>query len=123
MSKLIAETQKNGLRSLAVMLAALVALTALPALAESPVVNVNSAEVAELALLPRVGPSVAARIVEHRDENGRFSAPEELMLVRGIGEKTYELIAPFVTLTGNTTLREKVSSSRASGEATASSER
>ena len=43
---------------------------ALPALAaEGKTVNVNTATVAEFQLLPRIGPSVAARIVEQREKN------------------------------------------------------
>lgn len=86
-------------------------LGAMPALAAGPakgVVNINKADAAQLALLPRVGPSVAQRIVEFRKENGPFKAPEDLMLVRGIGEKTYQLIKPHVTVSGETTLTEKV---------------
>lgn len=96
-------------RALAALL--LLALAAaVPAAAAVPdgVVNVNSAGESELALLPRVGPSIAARIVEFRDENGPFEATEDLMLVRGIGERTYELLEGFVVLEGDTTLTEKV---------------
>lgn len=96
-------------RALAALL--LLALAAaVPAAAAVPdgVVNVNSAGESELALLPRVGPSIAARIVEFRDANGPFEATEDLMLVRGIGERTYELLEGFVVLEGDTTLTEKV---------------
>ena len=62
----------------------------------------------ELMLLPRIGPSVAQRIVEFRDKNGRFKATEDLLLVRGVGEKTFELIEPHVAVSGETTLTEKV---------------
>ena len=72
------------------------------------VVNINTAGVDELALLPRVGASVAQRIVDFREKNGRFKTVEDLMLVRGIGEKTFELIEPHVSLAGDTTLDEKV---------------
>lgn len=75
-------------------------------------VNINSADTAQLALLPRVGPSVAQRIVEYRKQNGPFKKAEDLMLVQGIGEKTYQLIKPYVATAGETTLREKVRSSR-----------
>jgi len=95
-------------RALGVLLVAC-ALAAVPLAAESTVVNVNSAEASELSLLPKVGPSIANRIVEYREQNGRFKSAEELMLIRGIGEKTFVLLSPYVTLTGNTTLQEKVS--------------
>jgi competence protein ComEA len=71
-------------------------------------VNINTATAEELALLPRVGPSVAGRIIEFREQNGSFGSPEDLMLVRGIGERTYELIEPWVKLDGETDLDEKV---------------
>ncbi|HKV10523.1 MAG TPA: helix-hairpin-helix domain-containing protein [Thermoanaerobaculia bacterium] len=75
-------------------------------------VNINSADATQLALLPRVGPSVAQRIVEFRKENGPFKSPDDLMLVRGIGEKTYALIKPYVAVSGETTLKEKVKSGK-----------
>ena len=87
---------------------ALLALAALPMMAAEGQVNINNAGAEELALLPRVGAVVAKRIVDFREQNGRFSAPEELMLVEGIGEKTFELIEPWIALDGETTLAEKV---------------
>jgi competence ComEA-like helix-hairpin-helix protein len=88
-------------------------LSSLPALAaEALRVNVNTADAAQLALLPRVGPSVAQRIVAFRKENGPFKAPEDLMLVQGIGEKTFQLLKPYVAVSGETTLKEKVKGSR-----------
>jgi len=75
-------------------------------------VNINNADSSQLSMLPRVGPSVADRIVDFRKDNGPFKKPEDLMLVQGIGEKTFQLIKPYVATTGETTLKEKVSSSR-----------
>lgn len=72
------------------------------------VVNINSASIEELMLLPRVGPSVAQRIVDHRAKNGDFKTTDDLLLVRGIGEATYALIQPYVSVSGATTLNEKV---------------
>lgn len=72
------------------------------------VVNVNTADASQLALLPRVGPALSQRILDFREENGDFEAPEELILVRGIGEKTFELLEPYVVVKGETTLTEKV---------------
>lgn len=94
----------------AFLLLAFVAAT-LPAAAASGVVNVNTADASQLALLPRVGPSIASRIVEFRDENGPFEAKEDLMLVRGIGERTFQLLEPFVVIEGETTLTVKVRNS------------
>jgi competence protein ComEA len=80
--------------------------------ADKKVVNINNADASQLALLPRVGPSVAGRIVDYRKQNGGFKKTEDLMLVQGIGEKTFELIKPYVATAGETTLREKVKGSR-----------
>ncbi len=95
--------------ALAVALLAGAALVAPAAGAEEPKgkVNVNTATAEQLQNLPRVGPAVAQRIIEFRDKNGRFKAPEELILVRGIGEKTFEVLEPYVSVTGETTLTEK----------------
>jgi competence protein ComEA len=91
---------------------------ALPALAADGkrVVNINTADAGKLAYLPRVGPAVAERIVDYRKQNGPFKAPEDLMHVRGIGEKTYALIKPYIALSGETTMAEKVRGSRAKAD-------
>ncbi len=96
------------------ILIATLALTAPAAFAadKPKVVNINEASASQLALLPRVGPSLSARIVEFREENGKFKAPADLMLVRGIGEKTFQLMEPFVAVSGETTLTEKVRGSQ-----------
>ncbi|HSS75517.1 MAG TPA: helix-hairpin-helix domain-containing protein [Thermoanaerobaculia bacterium] len=79
-------------------------------------VNINNADSSQLSMLPRVGPSVADRIVEYRKDNGPFKKTEDLMLVQGIGEKTFQLLKPYLAISGDTTLKEKVGSSR-SGKA------
>jgi competence protein ComEA len=86
---------------------AIVLAVAAAAAASEGVVNINTADEAQLALLPRVGPSLAKKIVEYRRANGEFKAADELVLVPGIGDRTYELMAPFVTVKGDTTLKEK----------------
>lgn len=64
--------------------------------AEAPVLDLNSADAAQLEELPGVGPVTATKIVAWRDEHGRFSRVEELQEVDGIGPKTYAEIAPHV---------------------------
>ncbi len=83
---------------------------------EKKVVNVNTASAAELTRLPRVGEKLAERIVAHRQQHGAFRRAEDLMEVKGIGEKMFQGLKPYVTVSGPTTLTEKVSSkgSRAS---------
>ena len=53
-------------------------------------ININTASIEELVQLDRVGQKYAERIVAFRDANGPFEAPEEIMQVAGIGEKTFE---------------------------------
>lgn len=86
----------------------LVAGLSTPAVAQVKAVNINTASVEQLTLLPRVGSVVAQRIVDFREKHGRFKSLEDLMLVQGVGEKTFELIRPHITLSGETTLTEKI---------------
>jgi competence protein ComEA len=57
--------------------------------AAEPRVDINTASVTELTALPGVGDALAQRIVEYREKQGPFTAPEQLMNVRGIGEKSF----------------------------------
>ena len=59
-----------------------------PAASVSPL-NINTASVAELDALPGVGAKTAALIIEYRQKNGPFKKIEELMNVRGVGEKNF----------------------------------
>jgi competence protein ComEA len=61
-------------------------------------VSLNSASPEQLATLPGIGPTLAARIVQWREQNGRFTAVDELLEVAGIGPAKYEAIAELVTL-------------------------
>jgi len=53
-------------------------------------INLNTATVQDLTKLPRIGEKVAQRIVEYRTKHGGFKKTEELMNVKGIGEKTFD---------------------------------
>ena len=61
-------------------------------------VNINTASVEELTKLKGIGVKKAKAIVEFRKKNGRFKKPEDIMLVKGIGKKTYERLKPFITV-------------------------
>ena len=54
-----------------------------------PVVNLNAATTADLQKLPGVGAAMAERILEYRQKSGGFKKIEELMNVKGIGEKNF----------------------------------
>lgn len=78
----------------------------------SGVVNLNTADATQLAYLPRVGEKAAQRILEYRKEHGSFRKTSDLMQVKGFGQKTFDLVAPYITVDGKTTLASKVSSAR-----------
>lgn len=61
-------------------------------------ININTASVELLTELPGIGETLAARIVEYRDEHGPFRKADALMNVKGIGEKTYHAIADLITV-------------------------
>jgi competence protein ComEA len=60
--------------------------------------NLNTATVAQLETLPGIGKSTAERILEYRDKNGGFKKIEDLMNVRGIGEKNFLKLKPLVAV-------------------------
>lgn len=69
--------------------------------AQTKKVNINTASVAELQTLPRIGPQIAQRIVDYRTKNGKFKRVEDIMKVRGIGEKVFEEIKDKITVGSN----------------------
>ena len=79
-------------------LSALQAKAAKPAASAVAQVNLNTATVAQLETLPGIGAATAKRIVEHRQKNGGFKKIEELMNVKGIGEKSFLKLKPLVTV-------------------------
>ncbi len=62
------------------------------------VVNLNTATAEQLDSLPGIGAKVAARIIEYRQKNGPFKKIEDLMNVRGIGEKNFLRIKDRITV-------------------------
>ena len=76
------------------------------------VVNLNTADAAQLSLLPRVGVKAAQRIIDYRREHGQFKKTSDLMQVKGFGDKKYQSLAAYVTVDGKTTLTQKVKSPR-----------
>ena len=62
------------------------------------VVNLNTASAADFESLPGIGKSTAQRIVEYRQKSGGFKKIEELMNVKGIGEKSFLKIKSRLTV-------------------------
>ena len=71
------------------------------------VVNVNTATVEQLTLLPGIGESRAREIVALRKRQGAFRRVEALLDVKGIGETSFARMKPFLALQGKTTLEVK----------------
>jgi competence protein ComEA len=61
-------------------------------------ININRASQLQLEKLPGIGPVKARSIVEYRELNGDFNDLPDLILVKGIGEKTFEQIKPMITI-------------------------
>ena len=61
-------------------------------------INLNSASATELMQLPHIGQRTAERIVQFRKEHGAFKRPEELMSVKGIGEKSFAQLRPYLNI-------------------------
>jgi competence protein ComEA len=61
-------------------------------------VNINTASASDFEALPGIGAKTATRIVDYRQKNGPFKKVEELMNVRGIGEKNFLKLKPQLTI-------------------------
>ncbi len=70
-----------------------------PAPSSKPTINLNSATVDQLQDLPGIGRATAERILEYRQKNGGFKKVEELMNVKGIGEKSFLKLKPLIVVT------------------------
>lgn len=61
-------------------------------------ININLADDIELQNLPRIGPKMADRIVQYRQEHGSFKTIEEIKRVKGIGDKTFEQLKDLIVV-------------------------
>lgn len=65
---------------------------------ETDLININTASFEELQELPGVGPAYAERIIEWREEHGPFTEKEQLLEIRGIGERRLENMKSMIEL-------------------------
>ncbi|TDL98162.1 comEA protein [Macrococcus brunensis] len=65
---------------------------------ETKVVNINTATESELQEIPGIGPKKAADILHYREQHGGFKSKEEMKEIKGIGDKTYTSLEPFIEL-------------------------
>lgn len=64
----------------------------------APLVNINTASPDEMERLPGIGRALAARIVAHREQHGRFRRAEHLMMVRGISDRRFRSLRAQLTV-------------------------
>lgn len=63
-------------------------------------IDINSASLAQLQALPGIGPTLAQRIIDYRQQHGPFSSAGDLINVSGIGEGKLEAILDYITIGG-----------------------
>ena len=83
--------QRRRMAVLTIVTVALMMSWVVPALAaDLQKVNLNTATLEELMTLDGIGQKVAERILDFREKNGPFQKPEDLMMVKGVGEKIFD---------------------------------
>lgn len=96
---------KNILTLLVILAMATVSTVSLAAVdppaaagAGKQLVNINTADAVQLAKLPQIGAKMALRIMEYRKSNGGFKRAQDLLKVKGIGEKLFAKLQPLITI-------------------------
>jgi competence protein ComEA len=99
----------------------LLAAVAAPGLAEAKkkatsghvtgVVNLNKATAAQLEMLPGVKATAAEKIIAHREKHP-FSRVEELVNVKGFSKRRFEHLKPYLSVTGETTIKVEKSAKK-----------
>jgi competence protein ComEA len=87
-------------RLLALLLASALIIALVPAVfaQEGKKININKASMEELTQIKGIGTAYAERIMQFREANGPFSRPEDIMKVRGIGQKIFEANKDIITV-------------------------
>jgi hypothetical protein len=78
-------------------------------------IDVNRAMMEDLIKLPGVSPSIASGILEARTKVGRFRSKRDLLEIGSVSEELYDMIAPYITITGQRVEREEEVSMRMRG--------
>jgi competence ComEA-like helix-hairpin-helix protein len=66
--------------------------------ADASLININTASTEDLEKLPGIGRGLAARIIAHRNEYGRFRRPEHVMMVRGISARRFSAMRALIAV-------------------------
>lgn len=61
-------------------------------------ININTANLNELDMLPGIGDSTAQKIIDYRNENGKFNSIEDIKNIKGIGESKFEKIKDYIVV-------------------------
>lgn len=61
-------------------------------------ININSATIDSLTQLPGIGEKTAERIINYRKSNGKFASPEDILNVKGIGQKKFDKLKSFISV-------------------------
>lgn len=61
-------------------------------------ININTASIVELLEIPGIGPVTAQRILEYREQNGRFKNTDALLNIKGIGPKTLQKLNQYIII-------------------------
>jgi competence protein ComEA len=67
-----------------------------PVHTQKTVVDINRASTEEFQKLPGIGPKLAQQIVDYRTKHGPFRRVEDLLIIKGIGNKKWEALRPYV---------------------------
>jgi len=93
------EVAKDAVKSAAKSTEKSVEKSAAKATKETPKnIDINSADAETLQLIPGIGPKTADAIVKYRKANGKFKSVDDLLSVKGIGEKSLAKMKPFLKL-------------------------